>query len=759
MTGPGGTGKTRLAVAAADRLRETFADGVYLVDLTPVTDATSVIPTMARALGLRDSHRITPQEALREFVRDRRILIVLDNFERVLVAAAGLAELLAACGGIRLLVTSRESLQSRWEHVFPVTPLALPDVRESRSSQLASVPAVALFVERAQAAQPAFRLTDDNSAIVAEICVHLDGLPLAIELAAARTNVLSVTTIRERLSARLDLLRRTGPDQAQRHHTLRATVDWSYSLLSAGEQILLQRLAIFADGWTLDAAMRICSGGELQEECILELLDSLVRHSLVVPEHAQDSSRYRFLETVHIYASERLARSGEEPSLRRRHTDWFCALSEATPAELFDTRTVEREAHNLRGALRWSIDVGDAHAAARLCEAMWPLWSIHRDAEGRIYCGAVLGLSGLQEPTQQRAMLLAWYSNLVYARGDLHEGEVLAKESLALARSLRDLRTISIANTFLGHIARYANLESARSYYHEALTAARAVSNWMLETHILCFTARVEQEQGHHAEAEDLCSRSLAIARAQSNRYMIARSLQILGEIAASRGDLRSSRARIGEAFQLHSEAGDKQGQISALLALARIGSDYGSARQYLVDSLSLSHESGDRVSLARGLDGLAVLFARRNPERGVRLAAAAEALKARTGAASLPAEKRCLEQALSQACHRLGENRFALAWEQGGQLAIDQALVLAREGGARPKAAHLKTWPLTERQKEVAALVAAGRTNRQIAELLVITERTAEHHVENILTKLRVNSRTQLGIWAAEHGLTWRAT
>ena len=384
LTGPGGTGKTRLAIAVAGAVAPAFDHGVHFVDLAPVRELLLVGPSIARALGLRGGPDAR-LEGLKARVREQQILLVLDNFEQVSAAAADLAELLGACPGLKLLVTSRAALHVRWEHAYPVAPLLVPDLHGSATSQaLTSSPAVALFVQRAQAASPHFRLDETNGSAVAEICVRLDGLPLALELAAARVNLLAPPELLTHLAPGLGVLGHAARDEPPRHHTLQAAMDWSYDLLGRREQTVLQRLAIFAGGWTLSAAEAVCADqdGTIRPHEVLDALGELVDQSLVLAEPGAVAWHpYRLLETIRQYAWGRLASASAEgvALLQERHTAFFARLAREAETGLNGPdpepwlARLQPDYDNLRVALHWAVEHGRIDEAGHLSSVLWEL--------------------------------------------------------------------------------------------------------------------------------------------------------------------------------------------------------------------------------------------------------------------------------------------------------------------------------------------------------------------------------------------------
>lgn len=444
LTGTGGVGKTRLALEAARRAEDLFPDGVAFVGLAPLGDAALVVPTIAQALGLREAEGRTSREALLAYLREKRLLLVLDNFEHVLEAAPEVAAMIEACPHIVVLVTSRAPLRVRGEQEYPVPPLAVPDPTHVPAVQdVAGAPAVELFIERARAASPTFELTEANAAAVAAISWRLDGLPLALELAAARVRFLGPTALLSRLDRALEA--GGARDLPERQRTMRATLDWSHNLLHGPERELFRRLSAFAGGWTLEAAEAVVAAGEVESEDVLVLLGNLVEQSLVVTEEFADGSvRYGMLEPVRQYALERLEESGETEEARERHAGYYLTLAEEIgpklkgPDQASGLRRLETEHDNLRAALRWSVDHGEAETIARMAWSMWTFWwSSGHISEGRRWMEeALASRSDLTAST--RAKLLSVAATLGQALGDVEDTLLMIEESLALFRQLGD---------------------------------------------------------------------------------------------------------------------------------------------------------------------------------------------------------------------------------------------------------------------------------------------------------------------------------
>ena len=771
LTGSPGVGKTRLALETALRHRKyatrpghAYADGVWLVELAALADPALVPQTVATALGLPDDPRHPLVQTLVDFLKPRALMLVMDNCEHVIDACAALAErLLLACPRLRILATSREALRIAGETCLRVPSLAVPDPRQpARPDQLTTYEAVRLFLDRAAAATPGFVLTDQNASAVAQVCQRLDGIPLAIELAAVRVTVLSPEQIAARLDDRFRLLATGSRIALPRQQTLRALVDWSHDLLSEPERIFLRRLSVFAGSWTLAEAEGICAfrvrtdaGPEVPEDHpppvglpktakwhtrdlapdeVLDLLGKLVDKSLVVAEQHLEGTRYRLLETLRQYAAEKLRAAGEEEGVRRRHRDWFAGfvgrqlerLSGPQQAEAFARLDAEHD--NLRAALDWcEMEPGGWEAGAELADELRWFWGLRGYVrEGRERLDRLLALA--TERTAGRARVLSAAGNLAQHAGEYDRAAALLEESVEIWRELGDNRGAAVA------LARFGQLEQSRADYDRAwmlLEESRRLcpevgSGSGLDAPLAVYLAQVAKNRGDDERAIPLFEECLELARKRGERHAASSALRSLGELMQARGD-------------------------------------YECAAGYLRESLVLIRELNDRACALTTLDSLAVLAAARGDvARAARLLAAAGASRVAQGRSLPSTEQDRLDQA-ANACARLGRATFAAAWSEGSAMTLEQAIGVALtldepnnnersdpdETPTRSQAALL-----TCREREAVDLIARGYTNPQIAAELVISERTVHAHVRNILAKLDFTSRTQVAAWAAQEGL-----
>ncbi|OGG56550.1 MAG: hypothetical protein A3F84_22560, partial [Candidatus Handelsmanbacteria bacterium RIFCSPLOWO2_12_FULL_64_10] len=589
LTGPGGTGKTRLALqVAADALND-FEGGAFFVSLAPISDSDLVVPIIAQTLGVKEAAGQPLTKGLKDYLRDKSLLLVLDSFEQIISAAPQVADLLTACPRLKGLVTSRASLRVYGEHEFPVPPLTLPDPQRLSDAgadlafALFQYEAVRLFIERALAVRPDFAVTNENAPAVAEICHRLDGLPLAIELAAARIRLLPPQAMLARLGRRLPLLTGGARDLPARQQTLRNAIAWSYDLLDAGEHTLFRRLAVFVGGFTLEAAEAVCrelSVGAVREPPLqvidvdgLDGLESLVSKSLLRQEEVAGEPRFIMLETIQEYALERLTESGEAEAMRRQHAEYFLALAEGAETELRGPQQalwlnrLEEEHDNLRAALRWSIERGEAEQGLRLGGALWRFWEVHGYlTEGRERLAGLLTLTGTSGRTAARAKALNGAGVLASRQGDYAAARALHEESLAIRRTLDDKQGIAWSLNNLGLVAAdQGDYAAARALHEESLAIRRTLDDRQGIAASLNNLGLVVANQGDHARARALYEESLGILGALGNRQGIANLLNNLGNVAYGQGDCAAARALYEESLAIRRALGDRWGISNSL--------------------------------------------------------------------------------------------------------------------------------------------------------------------------------------------------
>jgi predicted ATPase/DNA-binding CsgD family transcriptional regulator len=770
LIGPAGVGKTRLAIALAAGLHDAFPDGVVLVELASLSEPSLVAQAVASAVGVREQPAVPMLATLSEALQTHHLLLVLDSCEHLVGPCAELAErLLRACARLRILATSLEPLRIAGEATWAVPALAVPaPARLTSAEQLVDYDGVRLFVERAGAVPPGFTLTERNAPIIAHLCWQLDGLPLALELAAAWVKTLNPEQIADRLEDRFRLLTGGSRTAAPRHQTLRGAIEWSYGLLNIDEQTFFDRLSACASGCRLEAVEAVCSGNGMGEEDALPLLDRLVDTSLVVAEDRHGERRYRLLESLRLYGRERLVTSGEAEATYRRHAEHYLALAEAVEPALWGPDAVawldrlEIEHDNLRAALRWATGRGEVEIALRLGAALSRFWQVHAHlSEGLKWLESALAWTG-DASTATRARALDAAGHLARERADYDRAWAHYEESLGLRRELQDSRGTALALNNLGVVAQLqGEYDRAVALHEESLALFRTLGDERGVALSLLTMGTMAQLQGDPARATAHYDESLALFQALGDTRGIAAALSSLGNLASSRGDFAAADEWYAECAVLFRELGDTR-DIAACLnnqaGIARDRGELGRATAFAQESLALFHELGDHRGIAACLELMgSAIAAQGQSERGTRLLAAAETLRETTGVNRPAARGAAQERTVAALRSTLGEDAFARAWEIGRRLPLDEivAAALAPAEPAEPQIppGGTRSGPLTRREREVAALIARGLTNRQIAEELFIAERTADTHVEHILAKLGLGSRTQVATWVVEQG------
>ena len=770
LAGTGGVGKTRLAVALLRSPRRNRLGAGAFVDLAPLGHPELVPQTVAARLGVREQPGRPVLATLVDVLRRAPLLLVLDNCEHLVEACARLAEaLLRACPGLRVLATSREPLGVAGEVVWRVPSLALPEATPL-TEQREDAAAVRLFVARARAALPAFALTEQNARAVADVCRRLDGIPLALELAAAHVPLLSVEQIAERLDDALGLLTRGSRLAPARQQTVRATLDWSYALLTPPERRLFDRLAVFAGGWTLAAAEGVAGTDGIAPRTVLPMLGRLVDQSLVVVEPAPGGpGRYRLLEALRQYGLERLAAGGRGPRVRDRHAAHYLALAEQAAPELFGPTApaaqarLERERDNCRAALRWLVERAATERALRLVGALGRFW-FYRGylAEGAAWAARVLALPGASRPTAGRARALYAAGVAALGRGDYAAVEAAAREALALWRGLGDAAEEGLSLFLLGFVARLrGDPPAARAALEAGLAVSRAAGHGAAEANCLWALAEVAADDGDDGEARSLAEAALARATAVGWTVGSTVARRVLGTLHLRRGDYAAADALLRASLADTRRQAARWWTAETLVRLGQLAlaqGALGAARAHLAESLALARDLGDRTGAVGALEGLAHLAVVQGaPRHALQLAGAAAAQRAAGRAPLAPADRARLERHLVPARRALGARAAAGAWAEGRGLPLRPAIDLALAGppaGPEARAGARRPSVLTPREHEVAGLVARGLTNRQIAAQLVIAEGTAERHVGNILAKLDVGSRSQIAAWVAGQGV-----
>ncbi|MDQ1387380.1 MAG: hypothetical protein QOF56_834 [Acidobacteriaceae bacterium] len=692
VTGPGGIGKTRLALQVASGLAEQFSGGIHFVPLSPLNDPALIPSVIVQSLGIRETGRQSSLEILSENLESSSrapMLLVLDNFEHLVAAAPLVADLLVMGPHLKILVTSRAVLHVYGEHEFPLPPLALPDPRSLPSLDvLSQYPAIALFVQRAVAAKPDFELNRENSAAVAEICARLDGLPLAIELAAARIKVLSPSSMQRRLASRLQLLTGGARDLPQRQQTLRAAMDWSYDLLSAAEQKLFRRLSVFVGGCNLEGVEAVCdTKGDLD----LDLLDgmaSMVDKSLMQQiQEASGESRFVMLETVREYALDRLEAGSEHSITKRAHAAYCLVLAEEGAAEQGGMEGAEwmarcaLEHDNFRAALEWLTETGSAEWGLRLGTALFRFWEMREFlTEGRDRLGKLLKLPGAANPTKARAHALFAAGVLTLEQGDYASADALITESLEITRRLGDKQGVAVSLNALGVNARdRGDVQLAHSLFEESLVLWRELGDQKAVARALSNLANVVKLQKDYARACSLYAECLSIFQELEDRTGTAWSMNYQGDVAREQGDSAKARNLYEQSLKIFRELGDPwgiAGTLADLGTLAREQQDYQTARALHRESISIFQSLDHKRGIARLLECFACSAAvRLEAERSLRLAGAAAALRHEIGAPLTPAEQAKLEAILHPARQALTNNAGVTAWLEGWALPVDKAI------------------------------------------------------------------------------------
>jgi non-specific serine/threonine protein kinase len=740
LTGIGGIGKSRLALEVARAAHGEVAQEVCFVELAAVSEPEGVIGAVASALGVHEGGGPPLHEALVTSLSGRDLLLVLDNCEHLVEAAAELElALLRRCPDLRVLATSRIPLDVAGEATWQVEPLATPDLgRMPARTALARYPAVRLFVMRARAARAAFALTDENAEDVARICARLDGIPLAIELAAALVSVLSPRELGARLDDRFRLLTSTTRTVPPRHRTLQGLVDWSHDLLAPRERVVFRRLAVFAGGWTLDAAEAVFSGPSassehaVERDAVFDALARLVAASLVRADQERGETRFGLLETIREYALGKLREAGEEDQARGRHLEWVQAfVSKAepllwTPAQRIWLERLDLELDNVRAALAWSVGPGDIEPGLWIAALLWRFWEQRGHVlEARRWLGSLLDRPSV-EPSPQRARAILTDAYLAHLTGDLPAARVRAEDGLILAEEGDDQITLVFA---------------------------------LLTQGVVHGTA------GDLGTAGASLNRALAVARSAEWSLGVRMALVDLGILARMRGDPDLAAARFEEARALSEAAGDLYAQAFCFTNLAHLAlqqGEWAASAGWYRQSLAIWRDLRDVHNVAAILEGLAwPISALGRATQAARLFGAAEALREVVGTAILPHWQADHDRAEATVRAALGEEDLAAAWRAGRALTLEQAVALGLAGDesgldalgrAAGPGAGGAFGALSGREAEVARLVARGLTNRQIAEALVLQPSTVGNHLQRIYARLGLSGRAQLAAWVAEH-------
>lgn len=741
LTGPGGVGKTRIALLMATELTAHFTDGVAFIALAPVRDPRLVATAVAETLRVQERRDTSLIERVTTYLRSRQMLLIFDNFEHVLEAAPLVGSLLADCPECTALVTSRAGLRLYGEHGFRVSPLPVPDPSALLPlAEIARSAPVRLFVDRARAAESSFALTVDNAPAIAAICARLDGLPLAIELAAARVAVLPPAALLTRLERRLPLLAGGGRNQPERHRAMRDAIAWSYDLLTKDEQTLLCRLTVCAGGFTLAAAAAIAGLGSPASpavvtalEAVVSLVASLVDQSLlqrvVQDERAGQEPRFAMLETIREFVGEQLETSGEGEESRRRHATYFLSMAEALADQLAGTEMapaldqLATDLPNIRVALAWARDRGEAETTLRLASALYPFWNFRGQlSEGRNWLVDALAMEETRATTRVDGLLAA--TGLAELQGDLQPAMALGEEALELARASGYRFGVARALLLLGAAAEWEGaFDRAASYFEQVLARGDdfGAEHWIAR--VLACLASTTHLRGDGERAAALAQDGMALARAAGHAWTVGLTLGVLANVAAERGDLAQ-------------------------------------AVEHYHDALVIAETLGDQRAVAGTVAGFAgVVAASGKNEQAARLLSAARAIGDAAGYTFLT-HHLYYERVLAKARARLDERTFTAAWAAGQELAPDravaEAVAAAQAVVASPPTRRTTSGAdaLTRREREVLQLLAAGKSDREIAAMLFIGLRTVNAHVAHLYAKLGVTSRAAAAMAAVHRNL-----
>jgi predicted ATPase/DNA-binding CsgD family transcriptional regulator len=755
LTGPGGVGKTRLAVRLAADARTDFATGVAYVDAAPIESADRLIGVVGASVGLRSAR---DADTLADGLGNRHMLLVLDNCSHLVGACAELViTLLSHCPRLQVIATSRERLGVPGETLWQVPPMATPEPGAEFEAIVASE-AVRLLSERMIEVNPHFVLDEASAGPLADICRRLDGLPLALELAAGWINALSLTEIAERLDDPLRLLTRGARGAPARQQTLRATIEWSTAQLGERERLMLKRLGVFVGSWDLEAARAVCADDELSAAQVLPTLAELVGKSLVqvVSRTEGASARYRLLDVMRQHALEQLAASGELRTMHQRHARWCRSLVEAIPAggsrpDQLDS--LLREQDNLRAALNWAIAENDADLGFTLATRMHGVWYIQGQfGEARGFFDRLLSLPG--GSALERTTVANWASIHALCQGDFAAAVALSEQARTTAAASGNPRMVVLGLDGWGTILLdQGKLDEAAGVFEQErdLLRGEASLDWLLAC-VDYRLAGISLERGNTSESERLCVDALHALGTDGNVWIRLRIERILGRIAFQRGDLETAAARVEASLSAVRQIGDLQGLVYSLIDLTYVAQarhQLPTARQCVREALQITERGSEPLVLARAVEAAAALLAGARPEGTLQLLSATHRLRARLGAPLWPIEQTWVDRTLDTAQARLGTGAAAVAMASGEVLRPEHAVRVARDLLDSLEASAAPGGPphdvLTPREHAVAQLVGQGMTNRAIAQTLVISEGTVRAHVEHILSKLGVRSRTEI--------------
>jgi len=816
VTGTGGIGKTRLALQVALDVQQAFPDGYCFVPLALSTTPQQAVLTIVQTLGLRETRKRQPFEQLKTFLSEKHLLLVLDNFEQVLAAAPLLPELLSACPELKILVTSRAVLRVQGEYELLVPPLPVPDLHHLPTPEaIAQYGAVTLFMQRVQAIKPDFQLTEDNARVIVEICACLDGLPLALELAAARIKLLPPQALLARLDHRLAVLTSRRQDVPLRQQTLRNTLTWSYDLLTAEEQRLFRRLSVFVGGSSLEAVESVCTAvGDLTTP-VLDLVESLIDKSqLMQVEEGSEEPRLLMQEMIREYGWERLVAAGEMEDFQSAHAAYYLALAEEAEPALHSIQQgwwqerLEREHENIRAALQWLLEHREKEQVARFAGSLLRFWiqrgslneGLHwleqalrgteRDVsapagiKALFAIGVLAGLLGNVDQAKTRCqecleicqesgdsrnfVLTSWMlARLATEQGEYAQAQAQAEEALEVATKAGDNLARAYALHRLGTIAlALGEYEQAREQLEECLVAFTEIGDLFACVEALRRLAEVFVAQGDETRAIALLDEGISIASKVHDSWTMAGLLNLSGQVELRRGNATRAWSLLEEAQALQKNMGDHQGVALSYSLLARVASlkhDDTAARGFALQSAQIAMKVSDNRLLTTSLEGLAQVAAdQEEPVWAARLGGAAERAREVRGVPLSPVERASRERLIETVQNRLGEQTFAAMWAEGRTMTPEQALAaqntseVTLHASSSSSQTPVSTPPagLTNRELEVLSLVVKGLTNSRIAEQLMIKPVTVNSYLRAIYSKLGVSSRLQAMRYAIDHDL-----
>ncbi len=783
LTGPGGCGKTRLALRVASELTTAYEHGVWLVEFASLSDPALITQAVASVLGVREYPGAELSQILVDFLSSRRSLLLFDNCEHLIADIANLADnLLRFCPNLSILATSREELGIPGEAIWGVPPLSLPiqqpwtdpaGAAQTVTSYLKSE-SVQLFLARVAAVSPGFTLTIENGPWVAEICRHLDGMPLAIELAAARVRSLSVQQISERLDDRFNLLTAGSRTAPLRQQTLAATLDWSYALLTEAERRVLQRLSVFAGGAALEAAEAVCNCDCVRPDEIMNVLSHLVDKSLVVVNQNSAETRYRLLETIRQYAREKLSEQGDEENCRDCHLDYFVPWAEkaepilAGPDQIQALERFENEHDNLRAALEWSsANENRARAGLRLAAGCGLFWRFHcYISEGRRRFSMALAPKCVQDRSKVHAHALLESANLAYLQADYPAEQALLEEALPIWRELGQEGRSGLANT----LELFGEIKTAEGYNDSALPLFQEALNIFSQLNekggislINMQLGWVAIRTGNFPLAETHLQKFLALAQELGDKTGLTYAHSGLGEVAVRQKQYSRARNLLEKALSFSRERGDKWGEATILGSLGWLAlrqQNFERMRDYLQESVSIRLDLGDKGGVAWCLEKLADAAVQEGePHKAVKIFSCAAVLRIPVHAAIDPVDRPVYNHLLSDLRARLGQSTYAACQDEGQGMRIKDMVAYAlsepvRQSNRAPVSVKEKYQGLSKRERETAAWIAQGKSNREIAQAMTVREKTVETYVTRILNKLGYNSRVQIATWVVEQGL-----